>query len=359
MKITKSLVEPLAYGGLILGAGGGGSLQAGMQTALNALDFGTPEIISLEDLADEEIVVTISGVGSPASKTSYIENDDYIRALQLLEEKTKCKTGALIPCEMGGSSSFVPFLSAALNNIPILDAPCNGRAHPLGTMGSLGLSEQNAQTTQAACGGDGKKDRHVELVVSGTVGQAASIVLSAAIQAGGLVVVARNPVPVSYIRSHAAIGAYAQSLQVGEAYLSGTTPLDKVRNVANVLQGTIIAEGVITDYRLETRNGLDVGSFTISGGNKSISMYFWNEYMALDIDGNRTFTFPDFMMTFDARTGMPFTSAEVEEGKPCYLVASKHENLILGAGMYECSAYKAVEMALGIEMVPYCLDLFA
>ncbi len=86
-------------------------------------------------------------------------------------------------------------------------------------------------------------------------------------------------------------------------------------------------------------------------------MHFWNEYMALEIDGERTYTFPDFMMTFDARTGLPFTSAEIEEGRPCFLAAAKRDKLILGAGMRERSGYKAVEASLGIEMLRYCGDL--
>lgn len=355
MIITESMLEPMGYGGIILGAGGGGSMQGGILTARQALELGKPQIIDASTLDDDEIVVTISGVGSPASKASHLEQSDYIRIVELLEEKTKVKTGALIPSEIGGSSSFVPFICSALNNIPILDAPCNGRAHPLGTMGSLGLSEKNAQTVQIACGGKA----HVELMVSGTVAQAAGIVLSAAIQAGGLVVVARNPMPVSYIKTHAAVGAYTQSLRLGEAFIAAQGALAKVESVASLLCGSIVAQGAIKDYRLETKGGLDVGRFSIQSGNSSMEMHFWNEYMALEMDGKRSYTFPDFMMTFDARTGLPFTSAEVEEGRPCYVVAAKSENLILGAGMHEKTGFMAVEKALGIEMLPYCQDLFA
>ncbi len=357
MIITEELLESLALGGVILGAGGGGSAQSGLKTARQALTLGTPRLLSVDEVAEDEIVVTISGVGSPASKQSYVDTNDYIRILQNLEEKTKQKTGALIPSEIGGASSFGPFICSALNNIPILDAPCNGRAHPLGTMGSLGLSEKNAQTVQVASGGDPKENRHVEVVISGTVNQAASIVLNSAIQAGGLVAVGRNPMPVSYIKDHAAVGAYEQSMKVGNAFLSGASITEKIQNVVDVLNGSIIAEGVISDYKLETRNGLDVGSFIIKNGTSEIQMFFWNEYMALEIDGKRHFTFPDFMMTFDAETGLPFTSAEVKNGKKCYLIAAKKENLILGAGMRERSGYEAIEKALGIDMVKYNTDL--
>lgn len=357
MIITESMLEPLGYGSLILGAGGGGSMRKGVQGAREALAAGPIELKTVDEFAADATVVTISGVGSPASKTSHVEGKDYLRAVELLEQKSDCRVGALIASEIGGSSSFGPFHCAAMKKLPILDAPCNGRAHPLGTMGSLGLAESNAQTTHAACGGNAAESRYVEMVASGTVAQAASLVLSSAIQAGGVVAVARNPMPASYIRTHAAVGAYAQALKIGEAYLAGAAASAKIRNVADAIEGTIVAEGAVSDYRLETRNGLDVGSFSLSGTAKAITAYIWNEYMALDIDGGRAFTFPDFMMTFDARTGLPFTSAEIEEGRPCVLVAAPRANLILGAGMREASGYRAIEAALGIEMLRYCGDL--
>lgn len=334
-------------------------MRKGVQGAREALNAGPVELKSVDGIDGDAIVVTISGVGSPASRTSHVEGKDYLRAVELLERKTGCRVGALIASEIGGGSSFGPFHCAAMMKLPVLDAPCNGRAHPLGTMGSLGLAEKNAQTTHAACGGNAADHRYLEMVASGTVAQAASLVLSSAIQAGGVVAVARNPMPASYIRTHAAVGAYAQALKIGEAYLAGNTASAKVRNVADAIGGSIVAEGSISGYRLETRNGLDVGSFSIAGpgSGTTMTMHIWNEYMALDIDGQRACTFPDFMMTFDARTGMPFTSAEIEEGRPCFLVTANRDRLILGAGMREASGYRAIESALGIEMLRYCGDL--
>lgn len=357
MKIDKEIVKQMAVGSIILGAGGGGSAADGEETALSALELGAVELKSVDEFKDDDIVVTISGVGSPASKESFSTNEDYNLILKLLTEKLGRKPAALIPSEMGGSSSFGPFVAAAMNQIPILDAACNGRAHPLGTMGAMGLNEkQNYETIQAAIGGNPEKNRHIEMVATGSVSDTASLVRSAAVRAGGLVVVARNPVTVGYVKEHAAVGCYSQSIKLGKSYLEGKTADEKIKNVIDFLNGRIMCRGKITNYNLETRNGLDVGGFEIISDTKA-EIAFWNEFMSVSVNGKRVYTFPDFMMTFDAETGLPVTTAEIENGKDVILTAASCKNLILGGGMYEKSSYKAVEEALEIDMFTYVKNL--
>lgn len=359
MQINRETIEELAIGGLILGAGGGGSKELGLQAAYASLEYGEPRMIPIDQLKDDDIVVTISGVGSPASNGAYIDNSYYDRILEILTKELGQQPAALIPSEMGGASSFGPFIAAAINDIPILDAACNGRAHPLGTMGSMGLNETKGfRTIQVAMGGDLSKDQLVEITARGSVPDTASLVLSTAIRAGGLVVVARNPVPVRYIRDNAAIGCYSQSLNVGRAHARGKTGMDKIKNVADVLGGKILCQGEINGYQLETRNGLDIGGFNICS-DKTYSIKFWNEYMAIDSDGERLYTFPDYMMTFDLETGYPITTANVTEARRVAVVTAPCSNLLLGGGMYESSGYKAVEEAIGIPMLPYVQDLVA
>ena len=357
MTITREMIEEFAIGGLILGAGGGGSKEMGLSAGYAALEYGEPRMIPVEELKDDDIVVTISGVGSPASKGAYIDNSYYNRILEMITEELGQKPAALIPSEMGGSSSFGPFIASAINGIPALDAACNGRAHPLGTMGSMGLNETKGyRTVQVAMGGDQSTDHLVEMTAKGSVPDTASLVLSAAIRAGGLVVVARNPVPVKYVREKAAVGCYSHSLKVGKAHMSGTTALEKITNVAEVLDGRILCQGEIRDYKLETRNGLDVGGFSVHS-DKTYKVSFWNEYMAIDSEGERLYTFPDYMMTFDLETGEPITTANIAEGIKVAIVTAPRSSLILGGGMYEASGYRAVEEATGLPMLPYVQDL--
>ena len=62
-------------------------------------------------------------------------------------------------------------------------------------------------SVQAAAGGDPAQGRHIELVVSASLSSASQMVRQAAVCAGGMVAVARNPVSVAYARENAAPGA--------------------------------------------------------------------------------------------------------------------------------------------------------
>lgn len=354
MQINKKTIEELGYGGVILGCGGGGSMAEGVELAETALELNTPKVISIDELEDEELVVTISAVGSPSSTEKYVSNEGYNRILELITEQLGKKPAALITNEIGGASSFNPFITAAMNDLPILDAACNGRAHPLGAMGAMGLSEKAGYVTdQSAVGGKTETNAYVELVTKGSVRNTSSIVLAASIAAGGLVVVARNAVSIEYAKGHAAVEALSFSQNLGQAYLNGTTVDEKLLNVVNFLNGEIVVEGIIENYVLETTNGLDVGTFFVG----SHQLRFWNEYMTLDIDGVRKYTFPDFIMSFDKNTGMPITTAEIENGIEVVILASSHHNLLLGAGMFERSGYEAIEQALGVDILSYVQDL--
>lgn len=142
MIVNSSDIQKIALGSLILGGGGGGNVQEGLETADKALQLDQVELLSLSDISDRDgVVLTISGVGSPASETAFYSDEVYEKILQLVQTQLKQDIIGFIPCEMGGSSSFEPFIPAALLKLPLINSACDGRAHPFGIMGSLGLGK--------------------------------------------------------------------------------------------------------------------------------------------------------------------------------------------------------------------------
>lgn len=361
--IRKEMIEPLLIGGAILGGGGGGSIEGGRETAMAAFSYGTPQMIAIEDLQDpDDIIVSVSAVGAPAAVDQFVKAEDYNRVVELMAKELPKKPVALITNEMGGGSTFNAFIQSASLGIPMVDAACNGRAHPLGTMGSMGLSEKAEYTsTQTAAGGDPAVNQYMEVVAKGSVKRTSSIIRSAAVQAGGLVVVARNPLPVSYIKEHAAIGSLTQALEVGKAYLAGDSPLEKIDNAVKFLGGKRICSGPVSEFELQTIGGLDVGSFTVAANATEYKMTIWNEYMSLnELKTGRIYTFPDLLMTFDAATGVPVTSAELARKRKSLeivIIAVPYKKLLLGGGMFEKSGYEAIEKAVGAEILSYVQEL--
>ena len=148
MIIKKEHIQKLSSGSLLLGCGGGGNAAKGIENAMKALEMGDIELLSVEELEarcreqnQDGVIVTMSGVGSPSTPDAYHTAEDYPVMLEALQQKLDQPIVGLIACEIGGSSTFEPFIPAALLKVPVIDAPCDGRAHPLGLMGALGLEQ--------------------------------------------------------------------------------------------------------------------------------------------------------------------------------------------------------------------------
>ncbi|QKE73962.1 DUF917 family protein [Arthrobacter citreus] len=338
IKLDEKMVEYAVYGGAVLGGGGGGWIEEGLKIGKLALQVGQPQLLTIDELEDEDTLVTVSLVGAPAAKDQFVKPIHYAQALELLSKKIEKPIKGIITNENGAATSVNGWFQSAVTNIPVIDIPCNGRAHPTGSMGSLNLSELTDYVShQAAIGG--KDDRYVEVSISGSLDKASNMVRKASVEAGGVVAVARNPVSVEYAKQNGAPGAIRQAIEVGEALLSheGEAAIDAV---VKKLGGKVITTGIVTDFQLETAGGFDVGTVWI---NDSYELTFWNEYMTLEKDGERYATFPDLIMTFDAKTAKPIVSAAIEKGQHLSVIAVPKENLILSSTMSNEKLLKQIE----------------
>jgi len=353
--ITKELVDYAVLGGAVLGGGGGGRRETGRRMGYLAAEVGRTWLVDVEDLDDETWLLMVSSVGAPAAKEQYVELRYYVRAVRLIEEAAGIKIGGIITNEAGGMATVNGWLQAALLGLPVVDAPGNGRAHPTGIMGAIGLERETGyESIQAAIGGHPDFGTYVEIVVRGELSRCDNLVRQAAVQAGGLVAVARNPVRVSYARKNSAIGAIRRAVSLGREMLaaSGQGARAMVGAAARNLGGQITGQGRVANLELVTTGGFDVGRMDITG-TRNLELTFWNEYMTLEEDGRRIGTFPDLIMTFAADSGEPLTSAEIQEGQEVYVLHVPRERLILGSSLRNRELYLPLERATGKEIIRY------
>lgn len=352
MILTREMIEKAVIGGAILGGGGGGSRANGLRNGGVAVQYGEVALKEIDEVPEDAVLVTASAVGAPAAKQSRVLPCDYVRAMALIGEKIGSPIGGVITNENGGAATVNGLIQSAVLNIPLIDAPCNGRAHPMGVMGSMGLHlRPDYISHQAAVGGDRALSRHIETVVSGSLDVVSKLVRQAAVLAGGLIAVARNPVPARYVRENGAVGGVSHAIRTGEAFIKGlsTSPEEAIKRAVSFLGGEIIVKGNADEYELKTEGGFDVGLVTVAG----YEMTFWNEYMTLEKDGVRQATFPDLIMTFDAQSGYPLTTAEIEKGQPVAVAAVNRGNLRLGAAMRDMKLMAEIEPITGKEIVKY------
>ncbi len=222
--------EAAVLGGAVLGGGGGGSIQDGMERATLAVRLGSVTLMSLDELKENALVLTASVVGAPAAAEKFLRPVDHIRAAELLLERHPFELSGIIANENGAGSGVNGWLQAAVLGVPVVDAPANGRAHPTGLMGAMGLHRVKGYTSiQAAAGGNPETGRYLEFVVEGALQQAANLIRYASVQAGGIVAVARDPVTIDYLKTHAAPGGTSQAIRVGEAMIRCTEIKDPRR----------------------------------------------------------------------------------------------------------------------------------
>ena len=351
-RLTREMIEAASLGGCLLGGGGGGALAKGRSMGELALQVGQPRLAGLDELAADALLVTVSAVGAPAAEGQFCTPMHYVRAVELLRESGLAIAG-LVTSENGGLASINGWFQSAVLDIPVVDAPCNGRAHPMGTMGSIGLHKLEGYVSrQAAAGGDPQRGAYTELVVSAGVAEAARLVRQAAVSAGGMVAVARNPVTAAYAREHAAPGAISQAIELGRIMLAAR-PAGAAAAAAEFLGGQLAATGVVRRLALETRGGFDLGRLVVDDGSAEYELSFWNEYMTLERGGRRLATFPDLIATVDAASGLPLPTADLRDGMRVALVTAPKRSLILGAGVRDPELFREAEKTLGLEIIRY------
>ncbi len=351
--ITEDTIESILVGGCFLGGGGGGSMEGGRKMARLALEVGLPTVLSLDAFPEDAMIATVSAVGAPAAKDQFCTPMNYVRSIEILSREGIQLQG-LNTSENGGLASVNGWFQSAVLGIPVVDAPCNGRAHPLGTMGAMGLQRETGYISrQAAVGGNPSKGFYTEVLVSAGIQEASRLVRQASISAGGMVAVARNPIDVQYIRKNGAPGALSQALEVGIRIRKGISisPMKAAQEVAEYLGGRIVAEGIVEEITLVTREGFDVGSLAIRSGKVNVEVTFWNEFMTLEQEGERLGTFPDLIVLMDLTTGLPLPSADVKQSQKVVLVLVPRDRLILGAGMRDRDLLKEAERVVGKSMV--------
>jgi DUF917 family protein len=122
-----------------------------------------------------------------------------------------------------------------------------------------------------------------------------------------------------------------------------------VEAAAEFLGGKILARAPVSGLELMTQGGFDSGRIVIG----DVETTFWNEFMTLERDGRRLGTFPDLIMTFDAKSGAPVTTAELKQGQDVFLLLAPTSGLILGEGMRSRDLLEAIEPVVGKKILGY------
>jgi DUF917 family protein len=116
------------------------------------------------------------------------------------------------------------------------------------------------------------------------------------------------------------------------------------------LSGEVVGQGTVAKVQMVTEGGFDIGTVIL---DSELELSFLNEFITLDFEGIRRYTFPDLITLFEKATGEVVNSAEVAEGMEVAVLAARQESLILGAGVLDMDLFKRLESLLNRPVAEY------
>jgi DUF917 family protein len=353
-ELDLNAVHAAVAGGSVLAAGGGGWVDHGMLVGTTAVQYGSPKLVTLEELEPDAMIATVSAIGAPAAIGWEMRPGDYVRALQLLIEAVDEPIVGTVTAQNGSSTTCNGWVASAVLGTVVVDAAGDGRAHPTGKMGSFGLAaDDDYETVQAVAGGNRAENRYLEVVTRGTVRRTANVLRTASDMSGGFISCARNPLPASFVAEHAAVGAISFALSLGESILAAQPdgPEAMIQATADHLGGQILERGQVRSKTLRTENAFDIGTVAVG----ELELGFVNEYLTAESGGERLATFPDVLTTMSPQTGGIISIANLREGDEVCVLHVPKANVPLGDGVREPSVYPEVEAMLGKPLAEYAL----
>ena len=338
-KLDAQALEQAIVAGLFLSAGGSGmkGAQRHRRAGEMALAYSSVELISIDEFADDDAIITATGVGAPGFAKAVTEPRDSVESARLLMQLTG-PAAAVVPGHVPGLNAW---LVAATLGLKLADTAGNGRGHPTVKMGGMGLaSKPHVQLTQVGMGGSAADGSRLEVVARGNILRTSNLMRQAAVINGGLVLATRGPLPVAYVREFGAAGAITFQLDLGAAMLAAKAGEARVQATVDFLKG----------------GGFDLGRLVVKGAEGEVSLGVYNEYMTAELDGRRVATFPDMVGTLDPATGDPVAINELAVGTRCAVISSSKRNFPIGAGATDPAVYPEVEEAMGLDLQTYALD---
>lgn len=326
-------VRDFVRGCTILGTGGGGLEENGVESLLSELKAGK-EIgwIDVDDVPDDAVTACPFLMGSIAPHTAeliremnsfgmtedaslYTEKERIAHSITELEEYSAQKISAIIPLELGGASSPGCIGAGLVHGIPTVDGDYTGRAIPEipqttpylygKKIWPLAVVDEFGNTTIIK---DAMNYRVVE-----RVGKKLS---EAAYGLSG---------DTGFLMSGAEMkqvilpGTLSKCLKLGRAIREANEKgEDPIKAIVDFLDGWIICEGKLTGKETEDKEGYYWGYHTVTGedqwAGQNVKIWFKNENHICWRNDEPIVTSPDSIFVVDRKTGMPYTNPHIKVG---------------------------------------------
>jgi DUF917 family protein len=309
-------VEDIALGAAVLGTGGGGDPYIGKLMAAEAIrEFGPVELVTIDEVGDDEMSVCIAMMGAPTVMVEKIPGgDECTQAFRAIESFLGKTVNYVYSIEAGGINSTIPITLAARLRLPMIDLDGMGRAFPEIQMVTHNLFGITATPFTMA---DEKGNSAVLATIDNHWME--TFARSITVNMGATAHIACYAASGKQQREAAVYGTMSLAEQIGRAIREARAGhANVVDSIQKVTGGFRIFHGKIVDVRRRTVAGFARGETILEGmgedSGSKMSIQFQNENLVAARDGQIVVSVPDLITMVEEETGEPITTEQLRYG---------------------------------------------
>lgn len=331
--LTRENLMDILYGCAILGTGGGGELDEGIEMIDEALAAGkTFRLVTFDELAPQDIIGTPYACGAISPPTEEEarkfarlkepEESFYLLCKKQLEAFMGKSLGAVISTELGAANTATALYVGAMTDCPIVDGDPAGRSVPalqhstyyLKGVPMCPMSVMNRFGEGAVFTNVCDDERGEDLV------------RALAVASGNLIAVLDHVNTAAVLKDAVIRGAISQAERIGKAFREAKRAQgDFVGAVVAAGQGKEMFRGVVEKSGFETRDGYTFGETLVSGrgafAGHTLRIWYQNENIISWLDDAFYVTVPELICAFDMENALPQLNPHAREGAELAVVA--------------------------------------
>ena len=317
----------------ILGTGGGGSLDEGIQNIDEALAAGKKfRLVDFDELDPDAVIGTPYACGAISPLTEEerqkyarlkeTEESMYLLNMKQLENFLKQDVSAVISTELGGGNTAAAFYVAAMTDKLIVDGDPAGRSVPalqhstyyLKGLPICPMAVMNAFGEGAVFTNVYDDERGEELV------------RALAVLSRNTIAVIDHVNTVKVLKDAVIRGAISYAEQIGKAFReTKAAGGDYVSAVISAGSGKLMFEGVVLESSYETRDGYTFGDTVLKGegayAGHTLHIWYQNENIISWLDGKPYVTVPDLICFFNLDEAFPQLNPYAKVGEHAAIAA--------------------------------------
>lgn len=319
MKVLKlQEIQDILVGCTILGTGGGGSLDEGLESVKRAFEKGYKfKLLDFDEVDDDKYYINPYFCGSVSPKEEKKElYNELVMAVEALENYMDVKFDGVVSIEYGGGNTGQAMSAAAEMGKFIVDGDAAGRAVPELQFSTYFVTGKPIYPFSVATKfGDIGIFPYVK-----DDARAEALSRFMAVGSEGSVGMADHPIKGNLLKESVIPNALSYAGKVGkaqrEAVKNSEDPIEKIINSAN---GHLLFEGIVKEgTEWGKKDGFTVGTICIEGTNyyyeNTFKIWYKNENMISWKNDEPFITCPDLICVVDNKTGYPITNPNCKVG---------------------------------------------